>query len=135
MAFHFSEINWLSVVVVTLLTFPLGALWHSKLLFANAWLKDNNLTVEKARAVNPLLVFGGTALFHFAAVLMLDILIGSSATWLQGVLTGAVVSVFAITAIVGTYLFTKRTLRIILIDAGYYLVVFTLSAFVLSIWV
>lgn len=135
MILHFSEINWLSVVVVTLLTFPVGALWHSKMLFGIAWLKDNNLTAEKARAINPLAVFGGTALFHFAAVLMLDILTGSAADWLQGVITGAVVSVFAIAAIAGTYLFTKRTFRIILIDAGYYLVLFTLSGFLLAIWV
>lgn len=134
MELHFSEINWLSVVVVTLLTFPLGALWHSKLLFAEAWLKDNNLTVEKARAINPLLVFGGTALFHFAAVLMLEVLIGRDADWQQGLYTGLIVSVFAITSIVGTYLFTKRSIRIILIDAGYYLLVFTFSSFILAIW-
>ncbi|MDP4292220.1 MAG: hypothetical protein Q8908_14155 [Bacteroidota bacterium] len=37
---QFSEINWLAILVVLVLSFVLGALWHSRLLFGKAWTED-----------------------------------------------------------------------------------------------
>ena len=37
---HLSGINWIAVIVVTLLSFVMGALWHSPKLFGKAWAED-----------------------------------------------------------------------------------------------
>ncbi len=135
MILHFNEINWLSVIVVTVLSFPLGALWHTQKLFGKAWMEDNQLTKEKARSANPAKIFGGTALLHFVAVAGLDALIGASSDWMSGLYTGLFVSAFfVLTAIGGTYLFASRSIRILLIDAGYYILLFGLSGLILGVW-
>jgi len=135
MILHFNEINWLSVIVVTVLSFPLGALWHTQKLFGKAWMEDNQLTKEKARSANPAKIFGGTALLHFIAVTGLDGIIGASSDALSGLHAGLFVSVFfVLTAIGGTYLFASRSFRILLIDAGYYILFFGLSGLILGAW-
>jgi hypothetical protein len=128
-----SSINWLSVIVVTILSFPLGALWHSKLLFGEAWKKD--VAFDTTRKVNILKLFGLSALLHFVAVAGLDLVIGSNSCMMHGLTIGLVISVFWVsTGIAVSYLFAGRTIRLILIDAGYYIVFLSLAGLILGAW-
>ena len=130
-----SHINWLAVVAITILSFPLGALWHSKLLFGKAWMKDNNLTPEKAKSTNPIVLFGLTAIFHFVAVTVLAGLIDPHSTVFEAFEKGVVVSIaWVFTALGGTYLFAARPLRLLLIDGGFYVLFLSLAGLVLGIW-
>jgi hypothetical protein len=130
----FSHINWLGVVVVTILSFPLGALWHSKLMFGKAWMEDNNLTPEKAKSTHPAVLFGLTAVFHFVAVMVLAGLIDANSTVLEAFEKGVVVSIWAFAALGGTYLFAARPIRLLLIDGGFYVVFLSLAGLILGIW-
>ncbi len=49
MTLQLSNIHWWPVLVVTILTFPLGTLWHSKALFGKAWNEDASPVFDKSR--------------------------------------------------------------------------------------
>jgi len=128
-----SNINWLSVIVVTILSFPLGALWHSKLLFGEAWKTD--VAYDMSRKVNMPKLFGLSALFHFIAVAGLDAVIGPNSCLVQGLETGLIISlVWVSTGIAVSYLFAARPIRLILIDTGYYIVFLSLAGLILGAW-
>ena len=52
---------------MTIISFVIGFLWHSKLLFGKAWKQENNPDNIPIK-INAPLIFGGTALFHFIAL-------------------------------------------------------------------
>jgi hypothetical protein len=128
-----SNIHWLPVIVMTIFSFMLGAFWHRPFLFGKIWEAENNPQHIK-RKVNAPLVFGGTAVMHFIALAALGAVVaGTGAT--HGLLTGLLVSVVWIfPAMAGTYLFASRSVRLLLIDAGMYILLFTISGWILGIW-
>ena len=128
-----SGINWLSVIVVTILSFILGALWHSPVLFGKVWAKEINKDSDKK--VNFKLIFGLSGLSHFAAIVALAVFIGKNTTLLDGFLKGLIVSVFWVsTSIAVTYLFASRSLKLFLIDAGFYVVFLSIAGIILGNW-
>ena len=130
----FSEINWLAVAVITIFSFLLGAFWHS-VLFNKAWKADSNSIYNSENRGNPLKIFGLTGISHLVAVIALAMLIGHSSTAMCGLLYGLIVSIVWVSTSIGvTYLFVGRSFRLFLIDAGFYVVFYTVSGFILAIW-
>ncbi len=133
--FHCTDINWLSVIVVTILSFPLGALWHSKKLFGKAWTEDARPVFDSSKKGSSLKLFGPSAVLHFIAVTGLDMVIGPGATAVSGLLTGLFISILWVTtSLAVTHLFAGRSFRLILIDAGFYVVFFSLAGLILGAW-
>jgi hypothetical protein len=130
----FSGINWLAVAVLTLFSFILGAFWHS-VLFNKAWKEDSNSIYNSENRGNPFKIFGLTGISHFVAVIALAMLIGHSSTALCGMLYGMFVSIVWVSTSIGvTYLFVGRSFRLFLIDAGFYIVFYTVTGLILAIW-
>ena len=128
-----SEINWLAVVSVTILSFILGMLWHSKLLFGKAWKEDTGF--DPSKKINFTLTFGLSAIFNFTAMLGLAAFIGAHTTCMHGLYKGFIVSIIWVSTSIGaTYLFANRPLRLLLIDAGYYVVLFSIAGMLLAVW-
>lgn len=48
---HLSDVNFLAVGLATILTFGLGALWYSPLLFARAWMAGHGHTQADIQAM------------------------------------------------------------------------------------
>jgi hypothetical protein len=131
----FVDINWLSVIVVTIISFPLGALWHNKLLFGKAWNEDAKPVFDSSKKSNVITLFGLTAFFHLIAIAGLDFFIGTEATAVSGLLKGFCASVALVfTSIAVTHLFVGRSFRLILIDAGFYVVFYSLAGLILGAW-
>jgi hypothetical protein len=128
-----ANIHWLPVAVMTIFSFALGSFWHSPLLFGKAWKKENNYPTSK-RDLNLPLIFGGTAVMNFVALAGLSAVVaGMAAT--EGLLTGFLISmVWTLTTIGGTYLFANRSLKLLVIDATMYIVLFSIGGLVLAIW-
>lgn len=61
-----SNIHWIAVAVLTLLSFVIGFIWHRPFLFGKSWKKENNPD-DKPVKINAPLIFGGTAVLHFLA--------------------------------------------------------------------
>ena len=128
-------INWLAVVVSTIIAFAIGGVWYSKVLFGAAWLEEVGLTEEAASSANMPMTFGGTFALQFLAITALAVLIGENGTWRSGLETGLLIGVFWIATAYGiTYLFEQRTIRLFLINAGYNIILFALVGVLIGFW-
>ncbi len=134
MTFSFSEINWLAVVVVTVFSFVLGALWHS-ILFKKGWSEDSKSVYNSENHGNPLVIFGLSAVLHIIAIIGLALFIGAGSNAIDGFLKGLFVSLIWVATSIGvTYIFVGRTLRLFLIDAGFYVVFLSVAGLILGAW-
>ncbi|MHB9055655.1 MAG: DUF1761 domain-containing protein [Paludibacteraceae bacterium] len=128
-----SNIHWIPVIVMTVFSFVVGLLWHSKFLFGKPWKEENypnNMPVE----INAPLVFGGTGVVHFIIFSALSAIVSGLGA-MNGLIGGLLISlVWVFPALAGTYLFANRSLRLLFIDAGMYIVLFSLSGLILGIW-
>ena len=128
-----SNIQWLTVTVLTVISFVIGFLWHQPFLFGKAWKKENYPDSEPSKKNAPF-IFGGTAVVHFIAIAGLSA-VASGQGALNGFLTGLIISmVWVLPAMAGTYLFADRSLKLLAIDTGMYIVIFSLSGLILGIW-
>jgi hypothetical protein len=128
-----SNVHWIPVIVMTLFSFALGMLWHSSFLFGKTWANENNPNNIKIK-INAPLIFGGTAFMHFLAISGLSMVV-SGMGWRNGLTIGLLISiVWIVPSITGTYLFANRSLKLLAIDAGMYIVLFSVSGLVLGVW-
>ena len=128
-------INWLAVVVATVIAFAVGATWYSKALFGNAWMEEVGLTDETMNSTNMPVTFGGTFVLQFLSMTALAACLGSDSTWLSGLEAGLLIGVFWVATAYGiTYLFERRTMRLFMINGGYYVVLFAIVGTVLGYW-
>ncbi len=126
------NIHWLPVIVMTILSFVLGFAWHQPFLFGKTWKAENHY--DDSRKINVSLIFGGTAIMNFLALAGLNAFtVGIGA--LQGLHMGLLISfIWILPAMAGTYLFANRSLKLLAIDAGMYMVLFSLAGLVFGVW-
>lgn len=118
-------LNWLAVFLAAATAFAIGAFWYSRKLFGNAWMLEVGLTDDTIGRGNMTLTLGGTFLLQLVAATALAFFLGSGSDWLIGLQAGVLVAVCWIATAYGiTYFFEQRSLRLYLINAGYYLVLF-----------
>jgi hypothetical protein len=118
-------VNWLAVVVASVTAFILGAAWYSKALFGNAWMQEVGLTEDAITSANMARTFGGTVVLQLLAAIALSAFLGSGSNWMEGLHTGLLIGIFWVASAYGvTYLFEQRSLRLWLINAGYYVVLY-----------
>jgi len=134
---HLSEIlasiNWLAVFAATITAFILGAIWYSKLLFGNAWMQEVGLTEAAVNGANMRKTFAGTIVLQTLTAIALSAFLGDASSWLEGLHTGLWIGVFWVATAYGvTYLFEQRSLRLWLINAGYYVVLYALTGTVIG---
>jgi len=134
-ASHYADINWLAVLCATIVVFLLGAVWYSKALFGTKWMQEIGLTEESATHSNMPMVFGTTFALQFVAATALDLFLGPESTWLIGLHAGALIgTVWLATAYGVTYLFEQRSLRLFFLNAGYYIVLYSIAGTILGAW-
>jgi hypothetical protein len=120
-------VNWIAVFVATITAFMLGAVWYSKALFANAWMQEVGLTEEAVNGANMGKTFGGAFILQLLAAIALSAVLGEGSNWMEGLHTGLWIGLFWVATAYGvTYLFEQRSLRLWLINAGYYVVWYAL---------
>ncbi len=126
-------VNWLAVVAATISAFILGAIWYSKTLFGNAWMQEVGLTEGSVGNVNMGRTFGGTFVLQFLAAIALSAFLGNASNWMEGLHTGLWIGIFWVATAYGvTYLFEQRSMRLWLINAGYYLVLYALMGTIIG---
>lgn len=131
----FSNINWLSVIVTSIVAFLLGWLWYSPVLFGKTWMKENNFSEDKPKESNMALLMGTAFVLQFIAVLFLDLFIKKEGNVYFGILKGLLVgAAWVVTSLGINYLFTMKSVKLFLIDAFYYIVTFTISGAILGAW-
>ncbi len=127
-----ANIHWIPVLVLTVLSFALGFAWHQPFLFGKAWKAEN--FPNGLPQFNGALIFGGTAVMHLLALAGLSAVVSGQGA-MSGLLTGLLIGVlWVLPAMAGTYLFANRSLRLLAIDAGMYLVLLALCGLLLGMW-
>ncbi len=128
-----SNIHWFPVTVLTIASFIIGFLWHQPFLFGKTWKHENNPSNIPLK-INAPLIFLGTAIMHFIGISGLSS-VTSGIGGINGFLTGFLIScAWILPAMSGTYLFANRSLKLLAIDAGMYIVLFSLFGAILGIW-
>ena len=134
-----SDINWLAVLASALLFFGMGAIWYGP-VFGKAWQHATGLSDAELKD-------GGSSRIFAAAFIMSVIIALGMAIFLQstvaqasfsgadGALIGLMVGVFFILpSTVMNYIFARRPISLILVDAFYHIIAYTLVGMLLGAW-
>ncbi len=128
------EINWLAVLAATVSAFVLGGLWYSPLLFAKKWQAAASLSDAQVNSGNPALIFGGAFVLAFIASAVFAAFLGpdpGAAAGISDLAFGTSVGLAAGLGWVATSfgingLFQREPASLVLINAGYHTLQYTL---------
>ena len=127
--------NLWAIVTAALVTFAVGGLWYSPILFARAWIRECRLTEGQTRQAPMARVFGLSLLAALVMATNLAAFLGAKATLSFGLFAGAATGIGWVAMSLGvTYLFEQRSLKLWLIDAGYQVVAYTLMGGIRGAW-
>jgi len=129
-------INIWAILVASLVAFAIGSLWYSPILFANPWMKALKLSQEELASTNMAKTFGlayvtSLVMAFCLAAFLNDPSIGFQEGVFYGFLTGFG---FVAMSMGMTYLFSRQSLTLFLIDAGYQIVLYTVMGGILGAW-
>jgi hypothetical protein len=95
MSFDLSAINWLAVIVGTVIYFALGALWYSPMLFAKPWQRSIGWDPAKTPPAMTPIFYLVPALTYFVIATAIAMLATATAsdTFGEGVVLGLVIGV------------------------------------------
>lgn len=127
-----SDINYYAVFVAAILSFAVGGLWYSPLLFGKIWLKEMKIEAEDIKQKPSVFIL--SFVFALVAVFVLADLLGPSPELMHTVTVCAMVGAIVFLGLGITYQFSNKSLRHLLIDGGYHLVIFTLFGLILGSW-
>lgn len=135
---NFSHLNWLAVLVGAVGYFALGALWYTKILFGNSWIKHTGINPNDPTAKKGA---GGIMGFSFVLMFIASIGIGlllsrvGVSSWMSGLKTGLVAGVcFSATAVWISYLYEKKPFGLVAINCGYNIVGCMICGIIQAVW-
>jgi Protein of unknown function (DUF1761) len=129
-----AHINVYAVLIAAVISFALGALWYSPVLFKSSWTQSSGVDPD-AELDNPVIVMSLTAMLTLLTALALAYLVGPEPhwrhalgiAWLLG--AGIVAPSMAI-----NYMFVKHHSIHWAIDAGFHLARLSVMATVFVLW-
>jgi len=132
------QVNLLAVLVCSIITFILGALWYSPLLFAKKWVELIGKTDEElkqgANAMTYVMAFVLGFMSNFSLAFVINL--SKVAIFYDGALVGAMcwIGFAGATSYTNQVIFVQRPATLWSIDSGYNLVSFMISGAILAIW-
>lgn len=131
-----TEIHWLAVLVAAVAGFLVGGLWYGP-LFGKAWQAARGLSDEALKeGANMPLIFGLTFVLNIVSAFVLDHTLGTYGDpdmSLSLMIAGGIALGFVIPAMGVNYLFSRMSLKLFLIDAGYWFVIYCLMGAILDL--
>jgi hypothetical protein len=128
-------INWLAVLVAGISAFILGGIWYSPALFGNAWMKENNMSLDEVKKCNKGKIFGWAFILALIMSVNLAMFLADSKTdivW--GTTAGVLAGIWVFAGIAITGLFEHKTARYIFINGGYQLIALGLMGAIIGVW-
>lgn len=133
-----SAINWLAVFISALAFFGLGAIWYGP-LFGKAWQRGVGLSDEELKEQMSK-VFASSLVM--ALVISTGMAVFLRTTWAPtetGVMAGATMGMmlgifFILPSTAMNYIFARRPISLILIDAFYHMLAYTITGIILASW-
>lgn len=126
-------LNWIGIVPAAILGFLVGGLWYGP-LFGKPWAAARGLGDALKQGANMPLIFGLTFLLNLFSAAVLDHVhntYGAPDLKLSLLIAFGIALGFIVPAMGVNYLFSRLKLKLFLIDAGYWLVIYVLMGAVL----
>lgn len=135
-------INWLAILVAGISAFMLGGVWYSPALFGNAWMRENNFSVDDVKKSNKAKIFGWSFLFSLIMAANLGMFLadpaqpgcGPKTDLVWGLTAGALAGLWIFCGLAIVALFEIRSWRYIFINGGYCLVALALMGAIIGAW-
>ena len=128
------DINIGAVLLATVLSFLLGAVWYSHRVFGALWNREAGRGRE-AHQPHPARVFGTSFFFCLVTAAVFAVWIGPSPALASALSKGLVVGACFVAASMGmTYQFANLSVLMWLIDSGYHVARFTIIGLMLGVW-
>ncbi|MGR3290573.1 MAG: DUF1761 domain-containing protein [Paracoccaceae bacterium] len=109
---EFANLNWLAVIVGTVVSFLLGMIWFTPKMFGRAWTAGMNDLKPPASLPIPAIIL------HLVGTFALALVIGITAT--QDMLITAILAILAVAILQSASgLFKQNSGKTVSIDAGY----------------
>jgi hypothetical protein len=135
---HPDSVHFGAVTLAAVVSFMLGGLWFSPLLFGHSWMQEVKLTPDqlarqKARGMARTYVSAFICALVTAFVMALFIEATGARTAASGALMGILAALgFVATSIETNFLFEDKSTRLFLITAGHHLLTFAASGAILG---
>lgn len=133
------ELNWLAVIVATIVYFALGALWYSPVAFGKPWQRAIGWDETNQRGASPI-IYAGPALFALVSAIATAMLANATGSTDigNGVVLGLVVGIgygLALTAYEAVFAPNRpRPWVWFAITGAYHLVGLFVVAVIVSVW-
>ncbi len=135
-------VNPLAVLVSAVVFMAAGMLWYSPLLFGKAWAKMSGFDMSNKAQMEKMKKEAGPAYFaSFVGALVLTYVLGmfmkyTGANTLAG---GALIAFWAWLGFIATtslsaVLYSKKPMKLWMIDAGYHLVTLLIAGMIMATW-
>jgi hypothetical protein len=69
------QFNWLIIALAALIPLATGALWYSKMLFANSWMRAARVREDEMHGANMALTFGLTYVLSFLLAIVMNFIV------------------------------------------------------------
>ncbi len=122
-----TQIHWIAVLVAAVTGFGIGGIWYGP-LFGKAWQAARGIGDDAMKNANMPMIFGLTFVLNLVAAFILDHTLatytGLDFTTKVMIASGVALG-FIIPAIGVNYLFSRQSLKLFLIDGGYWFAIYT----------
>lgn len=129
------SLNWIAVLMASLIYFFLGALWYSPLMFAKPWMKIKNIPEDHEGGSTVMFIY--TFLLQLIAVISLALFLSGMGidTAVNGALIGFGAGAGFVFTLAGTTgIFSDTPLKLHLIDNGYHVAGLTIAGLIIGWW-
>ena len=130
-----TEVHLHAILVAAVSGFLVGGLWYGP-LFGKAWQAARGLSDDAMKNANMPMIFGLTFVLNLFSAFILDHTLstyGAPGLNLSVMISSGVALGFIVPAIGVNYLFSRQSLRLFMIDAGYWLVIYSVMGVVFAL--
>ncbi|MCF8305417.1 MAG: DUF1761 domain-containing protein [Ignavibacteriales bacterium] len=130
-----TNINFLAVIAAAVSAFIIGGLWYSPVLFAKSWQKEAGLSDADISNANMIKIFGTSFVLMLIITINMAYFFGDQVDVTMGIFYGALTGIGWVVPSIGVlYLFSRKSFKLFLIDAGYQAISYTVIGAILGAW-
>ncbi len=138
--FWLSDINLITVLIVTVIGMVLGMLWYSPMVFGKLWMKLSGINERKMKEMKKkgmttsyVAMFLGAFVMNY--VLAYLVVLTGATDLATGAITGVWVAIgFVATVMLGSVLWEGKPLELYLINVTHYIVALAVAGAILATW-
>jgi hypothetical protein len=128
------EVKPLAVLLAGLSGFVVGGIWYGP-MFSKPWMAANGFTPEDLkRDFSPGRAYGTALVCSVVAAYALAAVLGTEVTPMNGAFIGALIGlVWVATSFATSYAFERRSVQLLLINAGYHIIEFAVMGAIIGL--